>query len=127
MAEFWLNQVILTIDVLENGDARFRDRARHGSLVVCGSSPATQDVFQFNDAVKTRAFPWAHDWQFLYFKQFHLSTAGLGCQSNDALKHDIDAFSGFQTLLWKTGKQMTAISTEALKYLYVGMLSLTGF
>lgn len=34
-------------------------------------------------------------WLFLFFKQFHLSTAGLRWQNDVVLKHDIDVFWGF--------------------------------
>lgn len=61
-------------------------------VLLCGSesSYVSQDVFQFNDARKTRAFPWAYFWLFLFFKQFHLSTAGFRWQNDVVLKRDID-------------------------------------
>lgn len=52
------------------------------------------------------------------FFQFHLSAAGVRsvmCWSATAMP-----FRGFQTPFWKTGKLMTLILSEALKYLHEG-------
>ncbi|KAM3592818.1 uncharacterized protein V6R79_025747 [Siganus canaliculatus] len=88
------------VDVLEN-DAGFGGRARRGRRRTAPVKAVyvSQDIFQINDAGKTRAFPWSLLLAFAYFSSNFICRQSL----NDvALKRDIDASALLFVENWET-------------------------
>jgi len=82
------------MEVLENSDARFKACARHGrrAPLVAKAVMFPKTYFNLMMQGKRGLSLELTFWLFLFFKQFHLSTAGLRSHKYVVLKHDIDVF-----------------------------------